>query len=272
MTSFYTSLSGLRNAETDLGVVAHNIANAETTGFKKSSVEFADIVSNGSSGDPRMTRGIGSTVTSINQDFSLGAVEQTGRSLDVAIDGDGFFATRNEESGDIKYSRNGNFQLDGAGFVTDFSDKRLQIFETDANGAVTDPNTTVDAQIPPVNAAGSELSGVTVEVTGMVRAAYADGSTADVGRVALANFLSPNGLRAVGGSKWEATGVSGQASFGVPGVGQFGEMRSGALERSNVNLAEEMVGLITAQRNFQANAKAIDTASQLSQTIINLRS
>lgn len=271
MSSFYTSLSGLRNAETDLGTVAHNIANAETTGFKRSSVEFADIVSNGSAGDPRFSRGIGSTVSSINQDFSLGAVEQTGRSLDIAIDGDGFFATRNPESGDVKFSRNGNFELDEAGNLQDFTGKRLQLFAVDAGGNVTDPGNTVDANVPTTNAAGAELSGVTFESSGLVVAAYADGSTANVGRVALANFISPNGLRAVGSTNWEATGISGAPDYGLPGIGQAGQIRSGALERSNVNLAEEMVGLITAQRNFQANAKAIDTASQLSQTIINLR-
>jgi flagellar hook protein FlgE len=150
--SFYTSLSGLRNAETDLGVVAHNIANAETTGFKRSSVEFADIVSNGASGDPRQTKGIGSTVSVINQDFSLGAVEQTGRSLDIAIDGDGFFATRDDESGDVKFSRNGNFELNETGHVQDFTGKRLQIFAADASGNVTDTSTTIDAVIPVANA------------------------------------------------------------------------------------------------------------------------
>ena len=270
MTSFYTSLSGLRNAETDLGVVAHNIANAETTGFKRSSVEFADIVSNGSSGDPRFTQGIGSTVTSINQDFSLGAVEQTGRSLDIAIDGDGFLATRNAESGDVKFSRNGNFTLDESGFVQGFDGKRLQVFAPDGQGGFAQGGT-VDAAIPTSNAAGSELAGVTFEANGELTAAYADGSTATIGRVALATFVSPNGLRAIGNTQWEATGVSGAPAFGFPGIGAYGDIRSGALERSNVNLAEEMVGLITAQRNFQANAKAIDTASQLSQTIINLR-
>jgi flagellar hook protein FlgE len=90
--------------------------------------------------------------------------------------------------------------------------------------------------------------------------------------VALANFVAPDGLKAKGSSRWEATGLSGAPAFDVPTVGRAGQLLSGALERSNVDLAEEMVALITAQRNFQANAKAIDTATQISQTIINLRS
>jgi flagellar hook protein FlgE len=92
-----------------------------------------------------------------------------------------------------------------------------------------------------------------------------------IGKVALASFVAPNGLKQVGSSNWVTTGISGAASFGQPGNGQYGELLSGALERSNVDIAEELVGLITAQRNFQANAKAIDTATQISQTIINLR-
>lgn len=272
MTSFYTSLNGLKNSQTDLGTIAHNIANAETTGFKKSNVEFADIVSSGSAANPRMTQGIGATVAGINQNFGLGAIEQTGRSLDIAIDGDGFFATRNPESGQILFTRNGGFQIDATGTVTDFAGKNLQMFAVDATGTVVNPAATIDAQIPITNAAGSDLASITVEKNGLVNAAYADGSTEPVGRVALATFVAPTGLRPVGSTNWEATGYSGGASYELPGTGRNGQLLAGALERSNVDLAEEMVGLITAQRNFQANAKAIDTATQFSQTIINLRS
>lgn len=272
MTSFYTSLNGLKNSQTDLGTIAHNIANAETTGFKKSNVEFADIVSSGSASNPRMTKGIGATVAAINQNFGLGAIEQTGRSLDIAIDGDGFFAIRNPETNQTQFTRNGSFQIDGSGTVTDFAEKNVQMFEVDATGAVVNPGVTVDAVIPTSNAAGADLASITVEKNGLVNAAYADGSTEPVGRMALATFVAPAGLRPVGSTNWEATGYSGGATFEAPGTGRNGQMLAGALERSNVDLAEEMVGLITAQRNFQANAKAIDTASQFSQTIINLRS
>ena len=272
MSSFYTSLNGLRNAETDLGVIAHNIANAETTGFKKSSAQFADIVANGSASNPRLARGIGATVSSITQNFSLGAIEQTGRSLDLAIDGDGFFAVRNAETAETFFTRNGNFRIDGNGALTDATGARLQVIPTDAAGVETAPGTTDEAQVPVVNAAGSELANVTIERNGEVLAAYADGSVEAVGRVALANFVAPDGLKAKGSSRWEATGLSGAPAFASPTVGRAGQILSGALERSNVDLAEEMVALITAQRNFQANAKAIDTATQISQTIINLRS
>ncbi|WP_324261174.1 flagellar hook basal-body protein [Altererythrobacter sp. H2] len=272
MSSFYTSLNGLRNAETDLGVIAHNIANAETNGFKKSNAHFADLVANGSLSNPRLATGIGATVSAVTQNFALGGIEQTGRSLDLAIDGDGFFAVRNAETGETFFTRNGNFRIDDAGTLTDATGARLQLTPTDPSGAVTAPGTVIDGQVPVVNAAGAELANLTIERNGVVLAAYADGSIEAVGRVAIANFVASDGLRSIGSSRWEATGLSGAPTFTTPTVGRAGQIMSGALERSNVDLAEEMVALITAQRNFQANAKAIDTATQISQTIINLRS
>jgi flagellar hook protein FlgE len=269
--SFFTSLSGLRNAETDLRVIANNIANAETVGFKKSSVQFSDLVATGSATDPRRSPGIGATIAGITQDFVLGPLEQTGRALDLAIDGDGFFALSNPFSGEVSYSRNGNFQLTAAGELEDSFGNRLQAYPVDAAGNPTS-TTAADVNVPVANAAGFSLANVTINNRGIVIAAYADGSTEPVGQVALATFAAPNGLRAIGQTKWQATGDSGPAVFGNPGIGSYGEMISGALERSNVDLAEEMVALLTAQRNFQANARAIDTATQISQTVLNLRS
>ena len=269
--SFFTSLSGLKNAETDLRVIANNIANAETVGFKKSSVQFSDLVATGSATDPRRSPGIGATIAGITQDFVLGPLEQTGRALDLAIDGDGFFALANPFSGDVSYSRNGNLRLTAGGELEDSWGNRLQAYPVDAAGI---PTSTVpaDVAIPVANAAGSTLANVTIDVRGIINAAYADGTTEPIGQVALATFSAPNGLRSIGQTKWQATGDSGAAVFGNPGIGSYGKMISGALERSNVDLAEEMVSLLTAQRNFQANAKAIDTATQISQTVLNLRS
>ena len=126
--------------------------------------------------------------------------------------------------------------------------------------------------MPITNAAGADLAGLTVDGDGALIATFSDGTNQTVGKVALAAFIAPTGLKQVGSSNWEATGLSGTARYGQPGTGQYGRLLSGALERSNVDIAEELVNLITAQRNFQANAKAIDTATQISQTIINLRS
>jgi flagellar hook protein FlgE len=128
------------------------------------------------------------------------------------------------------------------------------------------------AQIPATNGAGAEFAGISIADNGQVVATYADGGQTIIGTVALASFIAPTGLKQLGSSNWEATGLSGPAAYGIPNEGAYGVLMSGALERSNVDIAEELVGLITAQRNFQANAKAIDTATQISQSIMNLRS
>lgn len=268
--SFYISLNGLKNAQTDLGVISHNIANAETNGFKKSRVDFSDIVAGSASANPKLIQGIGATVESISQNFAQGPIEQTGSALDIAVNGDGFFTTVSADTGETFYTRNGAFSVDGSGFVNDGSNNRLQVFPTDAAGVITS-TTPVSAQLPATNGAGSQYAGVTVGENGNVTVSYADGTNTLIGRVALASFLAPQGLKPTGSSNWVVTGLSGVAAYGEPGEGQYGTLLSGQLERANVDIAEELVGLITAQRNFQANAKAIDTATQISQTIINLR-
>ena len=266
--SFYTSLSGLKNAQTDLNTIAHNIANSETTGFKKSRVDFADIVAGSAYTNPRLIQGIGSTVESVTQNFAVGPIEQTGSALDVAVNGDGFFTTKSSVTGDVLYTRNGSFTMDDGGYIQDGSNNRLQIFAPGADPLVDAP---IDALIPATNGGGAAFAGVTIATDGTVTASYADGTNDVVGQVALASFISPSGLKQLGSSNWTATGLSGTASYGVPGNGPYGGLLSGALERANVDISEELVSLITAQRYFQANAKAIDTATQISQTIINMR-
>ncbi len=268
--SFYTSLTGLKNSQTELGVIAHNIANSETNGFKKSTVAFADVIASSNTSDPRMAVGVGSSVESINQNFALGPIEQTGSALDVAINGDGFFTTQSSLTGQTYYTRNGGFTVDPAGYVTDGGTNRLQGFPVDSTGTPTS-TTPADIQIPAVNGSGAEFAGVTIASDGNMVASYADGSTTIVAKIALATFSTPTGLKQVGSSNWQVTGISGAAQYGNPSEGSYGSLLSGAIERSNVDIAEELVGLITAQRNFQANAKAIDTATQIAQTVINLR-
>ena len=113
--------------------------------------------------------------------------------------------------------------------------------------------------------------GVNIGEDGLVGASYSNGSQKSLGKIILANFATPKGLRQVGNSGFTATSQSGEAKLGEPGAAGFGTIRAGATERSNVDLTAELVALITAQRNFQANAKAIETSSTLTQTIIQMR-
>ncbi|MBB4152316.1 flagellar hook protein FlgE [Sphingomonas jinjuensis] len=117
-----------------------------------------------------------------------------------------------------------------------------------------------------------QLSGVTVTDAGLIQASFSNGDIVPLGKVALAKFSTPTGLRQIGNSYWSATGVSGAATLGSAAADGFGNLMSGTIEGSNVDITEELVNLIAAQRNFQANAKALDTASQVSQTIFNIRS
>jgi flagellar hook protein FlgE len=269
--SFFTSLSGMRNAETDLRVISNNIANAETAGFKKSNAQFSDLVATGGATDPRVTPGLGAAVSAISQDFGLGPLEQTGRVLDIAINGGGFLAVADPINGDITFTRNGNLQLVASGELRTANGDLVQAFPVDATGTITS-NTPAGVSIPTINAAGSALSSVSISEPGLISANYTDGSNEPVAMIALASFAATGGLRPIGQTKWEATADSGTPEYGQPGIGNFGQVMSGALERSNVDLAEEMVSLLTAQRNFQANARAIDTATTISQTVLNLQS
>ena len=152
--SFYTSLNGISNAQTELNVISNNLANAETTGFKASRVNFADIVAGSAYTNPKLVDGIGARVKSIDQNFASGAIQNTGSALDLAINGQGFFNVKSPISGQSIYTRNGNFSTDSQGFITDSNGNRLQIF-TYPNGTTKSGVTSAtlsaglsDAQLP----------------------------------------------------------------------------------------------------------------------------
>jgi flagellar hook protein FlgE len=269
---YTVSLSGLKNAQTELSVIGNNIANADTNGFKASSVQFSNLVATSAYSNPKDTIGLGSTVASIDQDFTQGSMNQTGSALDLAINGDGFFAVKSTATGQVSFTRNGNFTLDsngsatsGNGYIVDSSGNRLQLLPASGTG-------TTDAAVPTADSAGAAFSGVTVATNGQVSASYADGNSVVIGTVALANFSSPEGLQQLGNSDYSATGISGPPVYGQPSTGNNGRLLSGSLEASNVDLSTQMVNLISAQQYFQANAKAIDTNTTVSEAIINLHS
>lgn len=268
--SYATSLTGLQNAQTDLNVIGNNIANADTTGFKQSSVQFSNLVATSAYSNPTNIIGIGSAVSQIQQDFTQGSVEQTGSALDLAISGQGFFAVKSPDTAQTQFTRNGNFSLDsstaattGNSYIVDTNGNRLQVM-------VSGSTTPSDAIVPATDAAGGTFAGVTVSTGGLVSAAYSDGTNTPVGTVALAAFISPEGLLQNGDQDYSATGLSGAPVYGAPSAGTNGSLRSGALEDSNVNLSSQLVDLITAQQYFEANSKAIDATTVTVENIINL--
>ena len=260
--SFTTSLNGIANAQTELNVISNNLANANTNGFKASTTNFADIVAGSAYTNPKLVEGIGSTLSSIDQDFSAGSIAQTGSALDVAVNGQGFFSVKSPISGQVQYTQNGHFSMDGSGYIVDSVGSRVQLMA----GTSTTP---ADGQIPLTNTAGAAFASVAVQSDGAVVATYADGTVSTVGKLALASFVAPTGLLQVGNQDWQATGLSGAATYSAPGTNSTGNILSGSLEQSNVNVSSELVSLITAQQYYQANSKAISTSTQMITDIMN---
>lgn len=266
--SFYTSLSGLRAAQTDLAVTSNNIANVGSVGFKKSRAEFGDMMP-----DSGSSAGIGTRLKSITQQFTQGQFDTSSRELDLAINGSGFFMTQ-VPGGDTMFTRDGSLTINADRWLNDSKGANLMVFPVDSAGVTTSTSLgdAVPVQIPETGATGSRLSDVSIDAEGLIVASYSDGSTEPLGRIAVATFSNPGGLRQQGDGRWSVTGDSGPVQTGTPKSDGFGAIQTGAIERANVDLTEELVALIAAQRNFQANAKAIETANALTQTVTNMRS
>ena len=274
--SFYTSLSGLKGAQTDMSVISNNIANASSTGFKRSTAQFGDIFASSPTQSTKTVAGQGQRLGGIVQQFTQGSYETSAKTLDLAIVGDGFFMVKSEPpAANVSYTRNGSFEPDAEGYVRDTLGSRVQLLPVDAAGEVTNRTVAgaVDFRLPSVSSTNPDaaLINVTIGQDGLVTATFADGGKEFLGKMAMANFPAVSGLRSIGDAHWQSTGESGDPVIDEGGAGTMGIVRSGALERSNVDITEELVMLIAAQRNFQANAKAIEGASQLTQTIINMR-
>lgn len=406
--AFNVSLSGINAANTDLSVTANNVANVNTTGFKESRAEFADLFSATSYGLSRNAVGSGVRVSNVAQQFSQGNNTQTGRSLDLAISGEGFFTMN--MNGQRTYSRAGNFQTDPQGFVVNPQGARLQVFAPNADGTSFDAGRLTDLQLlttdsPPkqtgsvqlaftlpanataptvtpfdptdsnsysqssggvtvydslgvshtqtsyfvktdvanqwevynyvdgqpagaattltfnesgsltapadgkivldgftpdtgagqlnltLDVAGStqygekfalrnfqqdgyaagKLNEISVSDQGVVYARYSNGDDKPLGQVALTNFNNVQGLQATGNNMWVETFDSGAPRTAAPDSSDLGKIQAGALESSTVDLTEQLVNMIVAQRNFQANSQMLSTQDQVTQTIINIR-
>jgi flagellar hook protein FlgE len=284
--SFYISLSGLKGAQADLAAIANNIANVGATSFKKSKVSFGDIFA-GSAMSANTAGGQGTRQIGATQQFTQGTLETTGKTLDIALTGEGFMTVKSAPPASaISFTRNGAFGVDENSNVVDTLGNRVQVMPVDPltnKPSSTNPANFTDLKIGQykldstgaqvLDASGNpiQLASVGVSVEGLVSATYADGTTDVLGNLAIASFPSAEGLRQMGDSHWQTSKDSGQPVFGAGNNGLFGAVRSGMLERSNVDITEELVALISAQRNFQANAKAIEAASTITQAITNLR-
>jgi flagellar basal-body rod protein FlgG len=242
-----------------LDVISNNLANVQTAGFKRSRVDFQDLVyemlqapgassAQGQEIPAGFQVGHGSRAVATQRLFIKGDLQQTGNSLDLAIEGDGFFQIQ-QPSGDIAYTRAGAFKKDSQGRLVT------------SDGFTLDPEITL-----PQNA-----TSVTVGVDGTVSVTIAgQQQPQQVGTIQLARFTNPAGLQSLGRNLFLPSQSSGDATQGTPGQDGLGTLIQGFVESSNVNVVEEMVGLIVTQRAYEINSRAIRTADEMMQTANNL--
>ncbi len=269
LRSMYSGISGLRNFQTKLDVIGNNIANVNTYGFKKGRTVFKDLYSqtvaaasapgeNRGGVNPKQV-GLGSQLSTIDTIHSPGSTQFTGNTLDLAIEGDGFFKVQEGEAGNFLYTRAGNFYLDsGDGDVARIVDGDGRYLVDIAGNAIEIP---LDATSLSIGQDGS----VNFVVGGELE-------TWDE-PVSLVKFSNPGGLNKIGGNLFQESANSGIAEdgMGAPLEDGRGAIKSGSLEMSNVDLAEEFTEMIVAQRGFQANTRIITTSDEILQELVNLK-
>lgn len=252
--SMYAGLSGINAATADINVTANNIANVSTTGFKSSRAEFGDLVTGGID-----TPGLGVQTQAVNQQFQQGNPTVTGNAssygLDLRIAGNGFFQVKDATG--TYYTRAGSFHTDADGNIVNNLGQKLQ---------GTGGDLKFDVSKGPVTAISMDSAGNLTGTSGGVLV------TATGGPLGLANFPNVQGLQQANDAEWLPTGESGAATaLAAPGTNNLGTVEVGQLEASNVDLTAQLVNMIIAQRNFQANAQTITTNNTMAQTIINIR-
>jgi flagellar basal-body rod protein FlgG len=265
LQALYTAATGMKSLDFKLNVVANNLSNIETVGFKKSRVNFEDLLYQtleqpglkNALEQPLPTGkqvGLGVQVSGTQLDFGQGAFDNTGQPLDLAIQGDGFFQVQANIDGQQQtvYTRAGNFTRNANGEIT----------LANAIGARMEPQLTV-----PQDAVDVQISN-----TGLV-ATRSQGQTAfqDVGQIQLARFINPSGLKQIGNNLYQQTDASGPPIVANPSADGMGTLLQNNLEQSNVDPVRELVELIRTQRAFELNSQSIQSADQSLQTVNNLK-
>jgi len=262
MRALYSAASGMTAQQTNVDDISNNLANATTAGYKSRRAQFQDllyqsVVTPGSAAGQQTTVpsglqiGLGAKASSNEIMFTEGNLVQTGNPLDLAIAGSGFFQIR-LPSGDLAYTRAGQFQLDKSGNMVD------------SNGNGLDPQITIPATALSVQIAADGT--VSYTVSGQTAAQVA-------GQIQLANFQNPAGLNAIGQNLFQPTDASGAASVANPGGPEgLGQLQQGYTEQSNVSVVDEFINLIVAQRGYEANSKVVKACDEMYQQINNLKS
>ncbi|MFN8634028.1 MAG: flagellar hook-basal body complex protein [Chloroflexota bacterium] len=257
MRSLFSAISGLKGHQTMMDVVGNNISNVNTTAFKSSRITFQDIISQtlrGAQGPSAslgglnpMQIGLGMQTGSVDAIMTQGNLQSTGKTTDIAVQGDGFFQV--SDGTNTFYTRDGNFAVDNTG-------KLVQA----ATGMALVPAVTIPAG----------ATNLSIASTGQV--SWTVGSTVTTGPViTLAGFTNPAGLTRMGNNLFAVSNNSGPATVGTPGSNGLGSIQSGFLEMSNVDLAAQFTNMIIAQRGFQANSRVITASDEILQDLVNIK-
>ena len=262
LRSMYSGISGLKNFQTKLDVIGNNIANVNTHGFKKGRAVFKDIYSqtvsgasgpaNGRGGVNPKQVGLGAQLSTIDTIHAGGSLQFTGNTLDLAIEGDGYYEVGVDGDGEKYYTRAGNFYLDEEGQIVNSEGFYLK----DTGGAPIKID--IEAETMSIGSNG--------QVTQVV-----DGALEVVATIRLVKFNNPGGLEKMGSNYYLPSAASGAAVEGEPQEDGMGKIQSGSLEMSNVDLGEEFTEMIVAQRGFQANTRVVTTSDEILQELVNLK-
>lgn len=252
INSLWIAKTGMTAQQTNLDVISHNLANVSTNGFKRNNAVFEDLIYQnlrqvGAQNDEQnqlptgLHLGLGVRTVATSRTFTQGSLQQSNNSLDVAINGNGFFEV-NLPDGTIGYTRDGSFQLDAQGRMVTSSGLPV------ANGITVPPNAIK----------------VSISADGIVSATLpGNPAPQQLGNIAMSSFVNPAGLEPVGQNMYKESAASGQPQQGQPGTNGLGFIKQGFLEASNVNVVEELVTMIQTQRAYEMNSKAISTSDQM---------
>lgn len=258
MRALHIAATGMQVQQTNIDNISNNLANVNTTGFKAGRADFQDLLYQSlrkagaaASSTTEVPSGIylgyGARVTSVSKNFEQGAYEVTGEELDMLIEGEGFYEITLPD-GSLGYSRDGSFQLDSQGRVVT------------SDGNPLSPQITIP----------SDVEEISIAEDGTVSVVQ-DGTTSQVGQITIARFANKGGLEPIGSNLFRETDSSGTVQTGTPGNAGYGSILQGSLERSNVSMVDELVGMIVGQRSYEINSKAITTADEMMSTASSLK-
>ncbi len=261
--TLYTAATGMEALETKLDVIANNMANINTTGFKKDRANFEDLFyrqfrlpgaldADGNRTSTGTEVGLGVRVSSTQTDHGQGAFDTTNNSLDFAIEGDGFFQVQDPQ-GDFLYTRSGNFGINAVGQL---------VLGSANNGKIVEPAIAIP----------QDATDIVVTADGLIQIrTQASPNLQQIGQLQIAKFINPDGLLKLGDNLFKETDASGTVQTNNPGQLGFGAIRQGFLESSNVEPVTELISLITTQRGFELNSQVVQAGDQIMQIVANLR-